>query len=67
MVSYDTNSLHIVRVYVAVTGLHALDEYVQHQLLISALNITTFVLKPDGCFVAKVCKLREKECACVCA
>jgi len=44
-----------------VTGLHALDEYVQHQLLISALNITTFVLKPGGAFVAKMFRGRDVE------
>lgn len=37
-----------------VTGLHDLDEYVQHQLLLAALNITTCVLKPGGSFVAKM-------------
>lgn len=37
-----------------VTGLHELDEYVQHQLLLAALNITTFVLESGGCFVAKI-------------
>ncbi|XP_066956076.1 tRNA (cytidine(32)/guanosine(34)-2'-O)-methyltransferase-like [Macrobrachium rosenbergii] len=37
-----------------VTGLHDLDEYVQAQLLLAALNITTHVLKPGGTFVAKI-------------
>lgn len=37
-----------------VTGLHELDEYVQHQLLVAALNISTFVLAPGGTFVAKI-------------
>jgi tRNA (cytidine32/guanosine34-2'-O)-methyltransferase len=37
-----------------VTGLHELDEYVQHQLLLAALNITTFVLERGGTFVSKV-------------
>nr|ACI16035.1 ribosomal RNA methyltransferase [Bodo saltans] len=37
-----------------VTGLHELDEYVQHQLLLAALNITTFVLAPGGTFVTKM-------------
>ncbi|KAK7086602.1 putative tRNA (cytidine(32)/guanosine(34)-2'-O)-methyltransferase [Halocaridina rubra] len=37
-----------------VTGLHDLDEYVQAQLLLAALNITTHVLKPGGAFVAKI-------------
>lgn len=37
-----------------VTGLHDLDEYVQAQLLLAALNITTHVLKIGGNFVAKI-------------
>ena len=37
-----------------VTGLHDLDEYVQAQLLLAALNITTHVLKQGGNFVAKI-------------
>ncbi|CAG5957535.1 unnamed protein product, partial [Menidia menidia] len=35
-----------------VTGLHDVDEYIQAQLLLAALNITTHVLKPGGAFVA---------------
>lgn len=37
-----------------VTGLHDLDEFVQAQLLLAALNITTHVLKEGGTFVAKI-------------
>ena len=37
-----------------VTGIHDLDEYIQAQLLLAALNITTHVLKPTGTFVAKI-------------
>lgn len=37
-----------------VTGLHDMDEYVQGQLLLAALNITTHVLRLGGTFVAKV-------------
>ena len=37
-----------------VTGRHPFDVYVQHQLLLSAINITTRVLRPGGTFVAKV-------------
>mmetsp|Transcript_22768 Transcript_22768/g.35663 ORF Transcript_22768/g.35663 Transcript_22768/m.35663 type:complete len:232 (+) Transcript_22768:37-732(+) len=37
-----------------VTGLHDIDEYVQSQLLLSALNITTVLLRPGGAFVAKI-------------
>lgn len=37
-----------------VTGLHDVDEYIQAQLLLAALNITTHVLKRGGTFVAKI-------------
>ncbi|XP_049628836.1 putative tRNA (cytidine(32)/guanosine(34)-2'-O)-methyltransferase [Suncus etruscus] len=37
-----------------VTGLHDVDQFLQAQLLLAALNITTHVLKPGGCFVAKI-------------
>ncbi|KAG5512114.1 hypothetical protein JKF63_07579 [Porcisia hertigi] len=37
-----------------VTGMHELDEYLQHHLLLAALHITTFVLRTGGCFVTKV-------------
>ncbi|GBP23222.1 hypothetical protein EVAR_82387_1 [Eumeta japonica] len=37
-----------------VTGLHDIDEYIQSQLLLAALNITTHVLKLEGTFVAKI-------------
>ncbi|KAJ3126183.1 putative tRNA (cytidine(32)/guanosine(34)-2'-O)-methyltransferase [Nowakowskiella sp. JEL0407] len=37
-----------------VTGLHDMDEYIQAQLLLAALNITTHVLRPGGNFVAKI-------------
>lgn len=42
-----------------VTGLHDLDEYVQAQLLLAALNITTYVLKPGGAFVGKIFRGRD--------
>ncbi|EDK44757.1 tRNA (uridine-2'-O-)-methyltransferase trm7 [Lodderomyces elongisporus] len=37
-----------------VTGLHDLDEYVQHQLVWAALQLTTCILKPGGSFAAKI-------------
>ncbi|KYQ89271.1 rRNA methyltransferase [Tieghemostelium lacteum] len=39
-----------------VTGLHDIDFYGQSQLILSALNITTQLLKPGGTFVAKMFK-----------
>ncbi|RYG68934.1 RlmE family RNA methyltransferase [archaeon] len=42
-----------------VTGLHDIDEYMQAQLLLAALNITTNILKPHGNFVAKVFRGRD--------
>lgn len=38
----------------SVTGLHDIDEYIQSQLLLAALSITTHVLTPGGTFVAKI-------------
>ena len=37
-----------------VTGMHDLDEYIQAQLLLAALAITTALLRPGGTFVAKI-------------
>ena len=37
-----------------ILGLHDIDEYIQAQLLLAALNITTHVLKKGGTFVAKI-------------
>ena len=37
-----------------VTGMHDLDEYIQGQLLLSALAITTHLLREGGAFVAKI-------------
>ncbi|TRY75502.1 hypothetical protein TCAL_00540 [Tigriopus californicus] len=42
-----------------VTGLHDIDEYIQAQLLLAALNITTHVLKTGGTFVAKIFRGRD--------
>lgn len=42
-----------------VTGLHDVDEYLQGQLLLSAMLITTHVLCPRGTFVAKIFRGRQ--------
>lgn len=42
-----------------VTGLHDVDEYIQAQLLLAALTITTHVLRPGGSFVAKIFRGRD--------
>ena len=42
-----------------VTGLHDIDEYMQAQLLLAALNITTNLLRPGGTFVAKMFRGRD--------
>ncbi|KAL7677851.1 hypothetical protein ACOME3_004084 [Neoechinorhynchus agilis] len=43
-----------------VTGLHDMDEHIQHQLLRSALRICDQILKPGGTFVGKV--FRGRTC-----
>lgn len=42
-----------------VTGLHDIDTYIQAELLLAALNITTHILKPGGAFVAKIFRGRD--------
>lgn len=42
-----------------VTGLHDLDEYIQAQLILSALQLTTCILRPGGTFVAKIFRGRD--------
>lgn len=41
------------------TGIHDMDEYVQAQLVLAALNITRSVLRTGGAFVAKIFRGRE--------
>ena len=36
-----------------------MDEYIQAQLILAALTIVTYVLRPGGAFVAKVFRGRE--------
>lgn len=42
-----------------VTGLHDMDEYIQAQLILAALNVATHVLAPGGSFVAKIFRGRN--------
>lgn len=42
-----------------VTGLHDVDEYIQAQLVLAALNVATQLLRPKGTFIAKV--FRQKD------
>ncbi len=39
-----------------ITGFHDMDQYIQSQLLVAALNIAVRMLKNDGNFVAKIFK-----------
>jgi len=48
-----------------VTGMHEIDEYLQGQLLLSALNITTHLLKEgSGVFVAKIFRAEAYQLLC---
>lgn len=49
-----TYIFYCIYICIDVTGLHDLDEYIQGQLLLSALNMTTCILRPGGNFVAKI-------------
>jgi len=42
-----------------VTGNHDIDEFVQSQLIVAALNITTHLLSEGGSFIAKVFRQRD--------
>lgn len=42
-----------------VTGLHDLDEYIQAQLVLSALQLTVCMLRPGGTFVSKIFRGRD--------
>ncbi|ODQ80660.1 hypothetical protein BABINDRAFT_160905 [Babjeviella inositovora NRRL Y-12698] len=42
-----------------VTGLHDLDEYIQAQLILCALQLTTCMLRAGGTFVAKIFRGRD--------
>lgn len=41
--------------------MHDLDEYIQAQLLLSALSITAQLLRPGGTFVAKIFRGRNSS------
>jgi tRNA (cytidine32/guanosine34-2'-O)-methyltransferase len=49
-----------------VIGLLDRDEYVQHQLVIAALEITTRIIKPGGTMVAKVFRGKKISALCSC-
>ena len=38
------------------TGFHDIDQYIQSQLIVAALNIANLVLSPKGIFLAKIFK-----------
>lgn len=42
-----------------VTGMHDMDEYIQAQLILSALQLAACILKPGGTFVAKIFRGRN--------
>jgi 23S rRNA U2552 (ribose-2'-O)-methylase RlmE/FtsJ len=55
----DRGNKLIWRWVFAVTGLHDMDEFVQSELVLAALMITTNVLRLGGNFVAKVFRGRD--------
>jgi len=44
-----------------VTGMHDLDEYIQAQLLLAAISITTQLLREGGTFVAKIFRGKDSS------
>jgi tRNA (cytidine32/guanosine34-2'-O)-methyltransferase len=44
-----------------VTGVHEIDEFVQGELLVAALNITLHVLEEGGTFLAKIFRCEQYE------
>ncbi|KAL3905224.1 MAG: hypothetical protein SGPRY_010988 [Prymnesium sp.] len=44
-----------------VTGMHDLDEYIQSQLLLAAISITTQLLREGGTFVAKIFRGKDSS------
>lgn len=44
-----------------ITGMHDLDEYIQSQLVLAALQLATCVLKPGGSFVSKIFRGRDVD------
>ncbi|MDP2436834.1 MAG: RlmE family RNA methyltransferase [archaeon] len=44
-----------------VTGMHDVDEFLQLQLILAALNIACHVLREGGCFVAKIFKGKDAD------
>eukprot|EP00657_Telonema_sp_P-1_P011661 TRINITY_DN7001_c0_g1_i1.p1 TRINITY_DN7001_c0_g1~~TRINITY_DN7001_c0_g1_i1.p1 ORF type:complete len:187 (+),score=53.15 TRINITY_DN7001_c0_g1_i1:65-562(+) len=42
-----------------VSGMHDIDEYIQAQLILAAVNITTQLLRTGGSFVAKIFRGRD--------
>ena len=44
-----------------VTGFHDIDQYIQSQLIVAALNIANLVLKSKGIFLAKIFKGHDVE------
>ncbi|XP_076759905.1 tRNA methyltransferase 7-32 isoform X2 [Xylocopa sonorina] len=56
---FDNEQADLVVCDGAPDGLHDMDIYIQSQLLLAALNITTHILRKGGTFVAKIFRAKD--------
>lgn len=54
MVGFRTTSLFLIQAKTLVTGLHDIDQYIQSQLLVAALDICIKTLDIGGTFISKM-------------
>lgn len=59
LLNLSNEYIHRYFILLTVTGLHDMDIFIQSQLLLAALNITTHILRPGGTFVAKIFRAKD--------